>query len=609
MTSPAQEFDRVRFLKNVTASPGVYCIRNVAGEIMYVGKAVNLKQRLVSYFRTSGLPPKTQAIMSHLGSIDVMVTHTETEALLLENNLIKKHHPRYNIVLRDDKTYPYIHLDSNREFPRLMVYRGPHREDGRYFGPYPSAHSARETVNLLQKLFQLRQCDDVFFRNRSRPCLQYQIKHCSAPCVKLVSQEAYQRDVKHAMLFLEGRTGIVIDEMVRRMEAASSHQDFELAAHYRDQIASLRVTSERQHINMDHGEYDVIAASSLAGLHCIVVMLVRGGRNLGSRAFYPKVAGDASPKEVLSAFVPQYYLGRDIPKEILVSVKIDYENVLQDALSEQTHRRIVIRHPSRGEGKRLLALTQINAAQSLSLRLAMNAEMRQRFEALQEALSLEQLPTRLECFDISHTMGEGTVASCVVFNQQGPLKGHYRRFNIEPSIAGDDYAALREALMRRYTRLNRGEGIVPDVLLVDGGKGQLHEAQKVMKELQVEGVTLVGIAKGRTRKPGQEQLFLSGRQVPLILSADSPGLHLIQQIRDEAHRFAITGHRERRARARRSSVLETIAGLGPKRRQQLLRQFGGLQGVTRAGVEDLASVKGVSRTLAERIYNLFHSDH
>ncbi|HVC28428.1 MAG TPA: excinuclease ABC subunit UvrC [Gammaproteobacteria bacterium] len=608
MIEPVATFDSVGFLKHVTAAPGVYRMLDASGEILYVGKAGNLKKRLGSYLRKNSQPAKTRAMLQHMANIDVTVTHTETEALLLENNLIKQHRPRYNVVLRDDKSYPYIHFDLNKPFPRLTLYRGRRRKDGRYFGPYPSAHAARETVNLLQKLFLLRQCNDIFFNNRSRPCLQYQIKHCSAPCVQFITQEDYGHDVQHAVLFLEGRTREVIDEMVKRMESASERQDFELAARYRDQIASLRNTSGRQHISAEYGDYDVIAADQRAGLFCIAVMMVRGGYNLGSRTFYPKVAGKTSVQDVVSAFLPQYYLGRDIPKEIMVPVKVMGVTLLQTALTAQSGKRVRIRHPQRGEGLRLLKLTQANATQALKLRLAMDAGLRERFESLQEALELEQLPARLECFDISHTMGEGTVASCVVFDSNGPLKGHYRRFNIDGLAPGDDYGAMHQALARRYTRLKKGEGLIPDVLFIDGGKGQLHEAEKVLEELQLEGIILVGVAKGPTRRSGMEQLFLSGREAPLILQPDSPALHLIQQIRDEAHRFAITGHRQRRARARNTSVLESIPGLGTKRRQQLMKQFGGLQGIARAAVEDLANVHGISRVLAERIYDLLHGD-
>ncbi len=608
MNSSVGHFDSAGFLKHLTSAPGVYRMLDAGGEILYVGKAGNLKKRLSSYFRKNNLSPKTTAMMRHMVDIEVTVTHTETEALLLENNIIKQHKPRYNVLLRDDKSYPYIYIDSKSTFPRLSVYRGRRHEKGRYFGPYPSAHAARETVNLLQKLFLLRQCNDAFFRNRSRPCLQYQIKHCSAPCVQLVSRDEYAYDVHNAELFLEGRSSEVINEMVKRMERASQRQDFELAARYRDQIASLRNTSSQQHMSVGRGNYDVIAAHQRAGVFCVAVMMVRGGRNLGCRSFYPRVALEFTPQKVLAAFIPQYYLGREVPGEILVATPISGAGVVQAALSEQSGRRVRVRHPQRGEGLQLARLTTANAMQSLSLRLAMDAGLRQRFESLQEVLDLEQTPARLECFDISHTMGEGTVASCVVFGTDGPVKGQYRRFNVEGVTPGDDYGALHQALLRRYTRLKEGEGLLPDVLFIDGGKGQLNAAEQVLEELQVADVMLVAVAKGRSRRPGMEQLFLSGRKTPLILPGDSPALHLVQQIRDEAHRFAITGHRQRRARARSTSVLENIPGLGSRRRQQLLKQFGGLQGITRAAVDDLASVRGISRELASRIYDFLHSD-
>ncbi|HEX5339842.1 MAG TPA: excinuclease ABC subunit UvrC [Gammaproteobacteria bacterium] len=604
--SDTRRFDSARFLANVTGAPGVYTMLGARGEILYVGKARNLKKRLASYFRSSGVPLKTRAMMAQMISIEVTATHTEVEALLLENNLIKQHRPRYNVVLRDDKSYPYIRLVDDHPFPRLTLYRGRRRESGKYFGPYPSAYSARETVNLLQKLFLLRQCNDAFFRNRSRPCLQYQIKRCSAPCVGFINQDDYADDVRNAVLFLEGRNREVIDSMVERMESASTRQDFELAARYRDQIASLRKTVTHQHISGEQGDHDAVAASVRAGLACVAVTFVRAGRNLGSKSYFPRVSSETGEQEVLSAFLPQYYLEREVPKQILLREKVEHEALLQRTLSEQSGKRVQIVHPLRGERRKLVDQTRLAANQALMMRLAIDADMRQRFEALQEVLELEQLPALLECFDISHTMGEGTVASCVIFDQEGPRKGDYRRFNIDDITPGDDYAAMREALTRRYTRLRRGEGTIPDVLLIDGGKGQLHMAEKVMEELQVEGILLVGVAKGPTRRPGLEQLFLSGQDMPLILPADSPALHLIQQIRDEAHRFAITGHRQRRAKARNASPLEEIAGLGPKRRQQLLKQFGGLQGIARAGVEDLVQVRGINLALAERIYGMFH---
>ncbi|HEV2110898.1 MAG TPA: excinuclease ABC subunit UvrC [Gammaproteobacteria bacterium] len=601
-------FDSARFLESVSGAPGVYRMLDAKGELLYVGKARNLKKRLASYFRASESNPKTLVMRGQIADIQVTVTHTETEALLLENNLIKQHRPRYNVVLRDDKSYPYIRLDDSQAFPRLTLYRGRRKEAGRYFGPYPSAYSARETVNLLQKLFMLRQCNDTFFRNRSRPCLQYQIKRCSAPCVGLIGEEAYRRDTENAVLFLQGKTGEVVDAMVARMEEASTRTDYELAARYRDQIASLRKTAAHQSIEGDGGDYDVVAAAGRAGTACVVVMFVRAGRHLGNQAFHPRVSGEETAAELIDAFLPQYYLGREIPPDIILAETVEDADMVAAALASQAGHGVTVRSEVRGERRRLQEMARVNAEQALALRLAMDAGMRKRFEALQEVLELEQMPTRLECFDISHTMGEGTVASCVVFDTEGPRKSDYRRFNIEGIEGGDDYAAMRQALTRRYTRLMKGEGRVPDILFIDGGKGQLHEAEKVLEELQVEGVLLASVAKGPTRRPGLEQLFLSGREAPLILPQDSPALHLIQQIRDEAHRFAITGHRQRRAKARNTSPLEEVPGLGPKRRQALLKHFGGLQAVTRAGVDDLASVPGVSRELAQRIYGLFHAE-
>ncbi len=605
MTAPV--FDSARFLETVTGAPGVYRMLGAAGEILYVGKARNLKKRLATYFRASEDNPKTLVMRNQITDVQVTVTHTETEALLLENNLIKEHRPRYNVVLRDDKTYPYIRLDD-AEFPRLMLYRGRRKEGGRYFGPYPSAYSARETVVLLQKLFQLRQCNDTFFKNRSRPCLQYQIKRCSAPCVGLINREDYARDSNNAVLFLQGKTDEVMEAMVQRMEQASERTDYELAARYRDQIQSLRRTAEHQYVSGEGGDYDVVAAANRAGAACVTVMFVRSGRQLGNQVFHPRVSGEETASELLSAFLPQYYLGRDVPTDIVLADPIEDADIFASALANQSGHVVEVRDAVRGERRRLVEMARVNAEQALALRLAMDAGMRKRFETLQDVLEMERMPERLECFDISHTMGEGTVASCVVFDTEGARKSEYRRFNIEGIEGGDDYGAMRQALTRRYTRLKKGEGLVPDVLLIDGGKGQLHEAEKVLEELQVEGVTLVGVAKGPTRRPGLEQLFLSGKETPLILPSDSPALHLIQQIRDEAHRFAITGHRQRRAKARNTSPLEEVPGLGPKRRQALLKHFGGLQGITRAGVEDLASVPGVSRELARRIYGLFHAE-
>jgi excinuclease ABC subunit C len=601
-------FDAKIFLKNLTSRPGVYRMLDVTGRVLYVGKARNLKKRVSSYFRNSGLPPKTRALMDHVRNVEVTVTHTEGEALILENNLIKELRPRYNVLLRDDKSYPYIYLSAGEPFPRLAFHRGPRRAKGRYFGPYPNAGAVRESLSLLQKLFPVRQCEDSFYRNRSRPCLQYQIKRCTAPCVGLVHEETYQQDVRHAELFLEGKSAQVIDELVRRMEQASEALDFELAARYRDQIASLRRIQERQYVSGEQGDLDVIACAVRGAAACVQVFYVRGGRNLGNKSFYPEVPDGLSPGEVLSSFLPQYYLNKEVPQEILVSHSFEDMDLLSEVLTRQGERKVTLRERVRGERARWIEMAVRNAENALAARLASKMGMQQRAEALQESLGLDQVPARIECFDISHTMGEATVASCVVFDSEGPLKSDYRRFNIEGITPGDDYAAMRQALERRYIRLKKGEGKLPDLLLIDGGKGQVRQAIDVLEELQVEGVTVVGVAKGPDRKPGMETLFLSGDAAPLILPEDSLALHLIQQVRDEAHRFAITGHRQRRSRTRNTSVLESIPGMGPKRRQQLLRQFGGLREIARAGVEDLASIQGISRQLAQKIYDAFHSE-
>lgn len=601
-------FDAKAFLKTLSSRPGVYRMLNAAGEVIYVGKARNLVKRVSSYFLRSVSAPKTRALVSQIANIEVTVTHTENEALILENNLIKELRPRYNVLLRDDKSYPYIFLSAD-QFPRLAYHRGPKRARGKYFGPYPSAGAVRDTLNLLQKLFRVRQCEDSFYSNRSRPCLQYQIKRCTAPCVGYVTAEEYGEDVRHATLFLEGKDSQVIDELVRQMEAASAKLEFERAAHYRDQIASLRRVQERQYVSGAGGDLDVIVSAYEKGAGCVQVVFIRGGHQLGNKTFFPGHTQDTDAAEILAAFLPQYYLGKQVPTEILVNQPLEDQQLLEEVLGEQAGRKVTISHNLRGDRARWVQMAVTNVEDSLRRHLASKSGMRQRYEALQDALGLDGLPQRLECFDISHTMGEATVASCVVFNDEGALKSDYRRFNIEGITGGDDYAAMHQALTRRYTRLKEGEGKLPDILFIDGGKGQLAEARKVLEELQVSDVVLVGVAKGPERKPGLETLFLYGHDQPIILPTDSPALHLIQQIRDEAHRFAITGHRQRRAKARSKSPLEGIPGVGPKRRRDLLKQFGGWQEVARAGVDDLLKVKGISRDLAQKIYDTLHPEN
>ncbi|MCF6354723.1 MAG: excinuclease ABC subunit UvrC [Candidatus Polarisedimenticolaceae bacterium] len=601
------KFDPRPFLETLTCRPGVYRMLDEKARPLYIGKAKDLKRRVSSYF-TRSLNMRIQSMVSQIKGIEVTVTHTEAEALILENTLIKSLKPRYNILLRDDKSYPYIYLANDQPFPRLTWHRGAKSGSGRYFGPYPNIGSMRENLRLLQKLFPVRQCEESFFRNRSRPCLQYQIKRCTAPCVGLVTQEDYSEDVQDATLFLEGKAAQVTDHLIERMEQASAQLEFEQAARYRDQIAVLRRIQEKQYVNGERGDLDILAAAVKGGVACVQLFFIRAGRNLGNKAFFPKTPDGAQERAILSAFMAQYYIGKELPPRVIVNRMPDDAGLLAEVLAEQAGRRVEITDRVRGERMRWLQMAQQNASLALDARLASKAGLRARLGALQQALDLDEPPARMECFDISHTGGEQTVASCVVFDDQGALKSDYRRFNIEGITPGDDYAAMEQALNRRYRRIQAEESRLPDILFIDGGRGQLSAAASVLDELGVQGVTLVGIAKGADRKPGLEQLFLFGQQAPIILPPNSPALHLIQQIRDEAHRFAITGHRQRRGRSRRTSVLEEIPGIGPKRRQRLLRQFGGLQELARAGVDDLSRVEGVSRRLAQQIYEAFHGD-
>jgi len=603
----ATPFEPQSFLKTLVALPGVYRMLDERGVTLYVGKARNLRQRVASYFRDHQSSAKTRSLVAQIQAIEVTVTHTEAEALILESRLIKELQPRYNILLRDDKGYPYIHVAAG-DFPGLTLHRGAKRAPGRYFGPYPHANAVRDTLNLLQKVFRLRSCEDSFFRARSRPCLQYQIKRCTAPCVGLIDRERYQHQVQNAVLFLEGRSGQVIDDLAQRMEKEAAALHFEEAAVLRDQIVELRQVQQRQHVEGESGDLDVVAGVARGGAACVQVFVFRGGRLLGNKAFFPRLPEDEDVGAVLGAFLAQYYLDREIPAELLVSHDLAEADLLAQAFQERVGRRIAfVAHP-RGERAHWLDLARRNAEHALMAHLSSQAGIRQRLEALRDALGLDEIPNRLECFDISHTQGEATVAACVVFGAEGPIKSDYRRYNIEAITPGDDYAALHQALTRRYTRLREEQSRLPDVLFIDGGPGQLAQARAVLEELQVVGVTAVGVAKGPARKPGLETLFLSGENRPFILPADSSALHLVQQIRDEAHRFAIAGHRQRRAKVRTTSALERIPGIGPKRRQSLLRQFGGLKQLARAGVEDLAGVEGINAELAQRIYDAFHGD-
>ncbi len=601
------EFEPKSFLRSLTHRPGVYQMLNAKHKVIYVGKALDLRKRVSSYFQHTHADAKTASMMEGMARVEVTVTNTEAEALILEYNLIKRHKPRFNVILRDDKSYPYIYVSTTHPFPRLQFHRGARKGKGRYFGPYPSTSAVRKTLNELQKLFLIRQCPDSYFNNRTRPCLQYQIKRCTAPCVGYIDQATYAEDISAAILFLEGRNRGVIDAMVERMERASDAKKYEQAARFRDQIARLKkIEAEQIVTRMAAKDLDIISVASESAVHCVTIIFIRNGKILGSRNYFPRLRVAATRQQILSGFLPQYYLGKDAPSEIIVESDLDDRELLAVTLTERTGHKVSIRYSVRGDRLRWLQLARTNADQGLKLQISSNATIRRQFNALAELLQLESPPARLECFDVSHTSGEATVASCVVFNQAGPLKSDYRRFNLSPDAAGDDYAGMAEALRRRYARIRKGEVPMPDVLFVDGGKGQLAVALTVLDELELGWLQVIAVAKGRSRRPGMEQLFLAGQSTPTILPAESPALHLIQQIRDEAHRFAITSHRQRRAKARRTSRLEEIAGLGPKRRRELLRQFGGLQGVRGAGVDDLVKVRGISRALAVRIYDDLH---
>ncbi|WP_024695326.1 excinuclease ABC subunit UvrC [Pseudomonas syringae] len=605
-----QTFDPSAFLATCSGRPGVYRMFDADAKLLYVGKAKNLKKRLASYFRKTGHAPKTGALVARIAQIETTITGNETEALLLEQTLIKEWRPPYNILLRDDKSYPYVFL-SDGQFPRLSIHRGAKKAKGRYFGPYPSAGAIRESLSLLQKTFLVRQCEDSYFKNRNRPCLQYQIKRCKGPCVDLVEPEVYAEDVRHSVMFLEGRSNALSDELNAAMEKAAMALDFERAAELRDQVALLRRVQDQQSMEGGTGDVDVVAAFVNPGGACVHLISVRGGRVLGSKNFFPQVGIEEEVGEVMSAFLAQYFLGgvdRELPSEVIVNVVNEDFPALIEAIEESRGREMTISHRVRGTRARWQQMAVTNAEQALAARLANRQHVSLRFEALAKVLNLDETPVRLECYDISHSSGEATVASCVVFGPEGPIKSDYRRFNIEGVTAGDDYAAMHQALTRRYSRIKDGEGKLPDVLLVDGGKGQMAMARDVLNELAIPDLILLGVAKGTTRKAGFETLYLNDAAHEFTLPGDSPALHLIQQIRDEAHRFAITGHRARRGKTRRTSTLEGVAGVGPTRRRDLLKHFGGLQELSRASIDEIAKAPGISKKLAESIYANLHSE-
>lgn len=609
-----EKFDHKNYLTSLTRRPGVYRMFDAHGEVLYVGKARNLKNRVGSYFRASGLASKTMAMVEKIASIEVTVTSSDTEALLLEQSLIKELRPSYNIQLRDDKSYPYILLTAEDTYPRLAFYRGSRKRSGRFFGPYPSAHATRETLQVLQKVFRVRQCEDSYFNNRSRPCLQYQIKRCTAPCVGLISPDDYAQDVHYSTLFLQGKSNLLTQELTKNMESAAEAEDFERAAIIRDQIVDLRRIQEQQYVANQGNDADILAAELQQPYVCVHAIYVRAGRIIGSKGFYPRFKLAESGADVLSAFISQNYLGDDksasIPAEIIVSSKLEDGEDLQAALSYVAERKIKLAQTVRGHRAKWLELARTNATQSLQAYISDKQNIRQRFNQLQDSIKLDSQPSRIECFDISHTAGEGTVASCVVFDDNGAVKADYRRFNIKDITPGDDYGAMEQVLDRRYTRLSKGEGKIPDILLIDGGKGQLSQAKSVLEKFSLPEICLLGIAKGISRRAGQETLYIDTEDGyrEIAIHTESPALHLLQQIRDEAHRFAITGHRQRRAKARKQSVLEEIPGLGPKRRRELLKHFGGQQQMRKASEAEIAKVTGISKKLAENIYAHLHNN-
>lgn len=605
-------FDIEAFLKQLTQRPGVYRMVNAAGQIIYVGKAKNLKRRVSSYFNKSHDEIKTARMVKQVAFIEVTVTDTESEALILENTLIKRHKPKYNILFRDDKSYPYIYVSTAKTFPALSYHRGAKRRVGEYFGPFPNASAVHQTLQALQKIFPVRQCAESVFNHRSRPCLQYQIKRCSGPCVAgLVTPQRYAQDVRHTLMFLQGKSFEIIDELGREMERAAEALEFEQAALLRDKISALR-TIQNQHLINQPGsrDLDVIALSAAAGQVCVCLMMYRGGNLWGSEHFYPKqleFGEDGVDRDaVLSAFISQHYESHPVPAQLLLPEKLQEHKVLQDWLSYKRGQKVSLQLPAQQTAKGLMQLAQTNATSGLKQHLTQKASQFERVQALQEALALPVPPLYMECFDISHTQGAQTVASCVVFKEGVPSTRDYRKFNIEGIQGGDDYAAMHQALQRRYSRLIKEGGGLPDLIVVDGGKGQLNQAIEVLKSLELDTVPLVSVAKGEGRKAGLEILYTPYNEEGIDLEADDMALHLINHIRDEAHRFAITSHRAKRTKVQTHSALEDIEGIGPKTRKALLLHFGGLSEVKNASVQELRKVKGISLDKAQRIYDFFH---
>ena len=606
-------FDSQKFLKSLTSRPGIYCMKNRDDKIIYVGKAKNLKKRVSSYFnRIDSQSIKNQVMIKQIDNIDITITETENEALILENNFIKEYKPKYNVIFRDDKSYPYIFLSTKHEYPRFYYHRGSLKGKGKYFGPFPSAGAVKKTLNLIQKLFLIRSCEDSVFSNRSRPCLQYQIKRCSAPCVSYISQNDYQYDLKNATLFIEGKKEKIIKKLSEPMQDASDNLDFEKAAKLRDQIRSVREIQQKQYASGESDNFDIVVCVKNNNHACIQLSFIRSGLNLGSRKYYPLNIEDQNESNLIKAFLSHFYLSNmDVKKyalEILLSHDIKDKELLENVLNDKFERKIRIKHKIRGERAKWLAIAKENAALDLKQKLAIDENLSKRYVALQKLLKINQEINKIECFDISHTNGESTVASCVVFDKNGADKAKYRKFNIKNITKSDDYGAMSQVVRRRYMRLIKEEATLPDLILIDGGKGQVNMAQKELNELQLSNIPVLGIAKGPSRKPGMENLILSVKNNLIQCDSTSPALLLLQNIRDEAHRFAITAHRQKRKNKRDRSLLEEIDGIGSKRKQMLIKHFGGLQGVSNAGVTELSKVNGINMNLAKKIYEAIHDN-
>ena len=592
----------------MTSNPGVYKMYNSDKEVIYVGKAKNLKKRVSSYFRAGNHSNRIKRMISLIKNVDLIITKSEADALLLENIQIKKYRPRFNILLRDDKSYPYIYVDTHHNYPRLSFYRGKRKKDGKFFGPYSNVYSVRDALNTLQKLFKVRQCSDSFFKNRVRPCLQYQIERCSAPCVGLIKKDEYIADINMSMKFLDGKNTEIIDLLIKKMEHASDSQNFESAANFRDQIESLRHTCEQSVVSGEKGDVDIISVFIISETACIQVFNIRNGVSFGNETFFPDIDESINESSLLSIFIGQYYLSRQIPKEIIMNKITKDKKILEYILSKKKTSKVVITNSVRGIRQRWVELAEKNTMDSINTKILSKRNMFNRFHSLQDLLGLSDIPKKLECFDVSHTFGEQTVASCVSFSIEGAQKKDYRKFNIKSTSIGDDYAAMKEALTRHFSRLKKSDVSLPDICFIDGGIGQVNIALKVMEELQISTVQIIGVSKGKERKPGEETIIMDYGKTKINLEKNSLALHLIQQIRDEAHRFAIAGHRKRRDKSRFKSPLEEIPGLGPKRKQILLKHFGGLQGLVKAGEDEIKKIPGINKTLAEAIYFRFHNN-